>query len=168
MRFHAMKAAVVGIALVAVLAACGSSDKKTTPAATTPPTTAAPATTTTAAPANPYKAEATPTDGLKEGDQVTVTVSGFKPKLVLGINECAQTGPDGEVGEKDCDLGGIKTITVGADGTGTGKSTVKSKGIGANAHDCSKADERCFLSVGELSADPKAQRADDVDLHFAG
>jgi hypothetical protein len=166
MRLQVMKAAGVGIALVALLGACGSSSKKSSAPATTPTTAAPAATTTTTSPPSPYKASATPTTGLTNGQKVTVTVSAFKAGLTLGINECAQAGT-ADVGAADCDLGGIQQIKVAADGTGTGTINVKSSGIGAKKHDCSAPDTRCFLSVGELSADPNAQRSDDINLTFA-
>ncbi len=168
MRLH-MRAAVVGVALVAALSGCGSSSKPAanpTPA-TTPPTSAPAATTTTTSPPNPYKASATPTTGLKDGDTVTVTISGFKPGLTLGINECSTTTDNSGSG---CDLGGIKIIKSGADGGGTAPFKVKAGPFGKDKIVCTKlkAPEHCLLSVGELSADPKAERSNDVPLVFAG
>jgi hypothetical protein len=156
------------VALTAVLAACGgdSSNKKaanpTTPSTATP---TLPSTTTTTSPPSPHKASVTPTTGLTDGQTVTVTVSKFKAGLTLGINECAQKG-QAAVDAPDCALDHIATLKVGADGTGTGTSKVYSSNIGAKKHDCADPTTRCFISVGELSADPKAQRADDVDLKF--
>jgi hypothetical protein len=147
---------VVGL----VLAGCSSDDKKSSP--DTKDTT----TTTKAAKAKP-SATATPTTDLAEGALVTVTVEGFKPGLTLGINECASTN-ESEVGADDCNLGGIKTLTVGADGAGTGTSNVTAGPIGKNAHMCTAAGTRCFLSVGELVDSADAQRAEDIDLTFAG
>jgi hypothetical protein len=159
------------VALVAVLAACGSSGSskakdttaKTTAATATP---TLPATTTSTSPPSPYKATATPTEGLTDGQEITVSVSAFTAGKTLGINECASTN-DSDVGAADCALDKIKTITVGADGTGTSKYNVSIANIGANKHDCKDPATRCFLSIGELSADPNAQRADDVNLTFA-
>jgi hypothetical protein len=42
------------------------------------------------------------------------------------------------------------------------------KYVGANKNDCTAEGVRCFVSVGELTADANAQRADDVDLQFTG
>lgn len=152
--------AVLGL----VLAACGSSSKTTKKTVTT--TSVNPNnTTTTTSPPSPHKASATPTTGLTNGATVTVTVSAFTPGKTLGINECAQVG-DASVGQNDCDLGGIKTLTVGPDGKGTGATPVKSSGIGAANHNCLDPTTRCFISVGELSADPNAERADDVNIKF--
>jgi len=124
-------------------------------------------TTTTKAKEDTPTATATPTTDLTSGATVTVTVKGFKAGLTLGLNECASTN-DSEVGADDCDLGNIKTLTVGADGTGTGTTTPTSGPIGKNAHMCTAAGTRCFISVGELVEDPNAQRAEDIDITFAG
>jgi hypothetical protein len=175
------RCAVVVVAIGALgLAACGGDDDDSssdTTKASSDTTAAASDTTaggsdttagssdTTAAP-SPYKATATPTDGLADGAAVTVSVEGFTAGKTLGINECAQQG-DADVGAEDCDLGGIVTITVGSDGTGTGTINVKKSGIGSNAHDCADPTTRCFLSVGELTADANAERSDDVNLKFA-
>jgi Neocarzinostatin family len=163
------------VALVAVLAACGSSgsDKAAdttvaTTASTTPPTETPtlPATTTSTSPPSPYKATATPTEGLTDGQEIDVSVSEFGAGKTLGINECAEVG-DADVGAADCALDHIKTIKVAADGTGTSKFNVVIANVGSAKHDCKDPATRCFLSIGELSADPAAQRADDIDLKFA-
>jgi hypothetical protein len=157
-----------------VLVACGgddddsaSGDNSTTTAAQTDQTATPtlPSTTTTTSPPSPYKATVTPTSGLTDGQEVTISVTGFKAGVTLGLNECAQKG-DGEVGANDCALDHLATLTVGADGTGTGTTKAYMKDIGANKHDCTAADTRCFFSVGELTADANAQRADDVDITF--
>lgn len=156
-----MRLLAVAAAGAIVLAACGGDDDKKSDTTTT----AAKETTTTTK-ANPYKATAEPTTDLADGATVTVKVSGFTPGKTLGINECAQAG-DAEVGAADCDLSGIKTLTVGDDGTGEGTTTVKKGPIGENAHMCGTPDVRCFLSVGELVDDPNAERSEDIDLTFA-
>jgi Neocarzinostatin family len=169
MRLHKTRAAVLGVAFVAVLGACGSSSKpaaapETTPTTAAPPSTAA---TTTTVPANPYKATATPTTGLTDGQAVTVKISGFKPGLQLGINECSTTTDDSGSG---CDLGGITIITSAADGTGSATVHVKAGPFGADKVVCSalQEPEHCLLSVGELTADANAERSNDVPISFAG
>lgn len=158
---------VIGAALfVAVLAACGSSGSDKASQTTVTQTPTLPPTTTTTSPPSPYKATVTPTTGLTDGQAVTVSVTGFTAGKTLGINECAQVG-DAEVGAPDCALDKIKTIKVGADGTGTSPFNVAIGNVGSAKHDCKDPSTRCFVSVGELSADPNAQRADDVDLTFA-
>jgi hypothetical protein len=160
-----MKAAGVGIALVALLGACGSSDKKTTPA-TTPTTAAPPSTTTTSAPPNPHKATASPTTNLTNGQTVTVNVSGFTAGKTLGINECATTTDDTGSG---CDLGNIQQIHVGSDGTASGTIKVSAGPFGTDKVVCAdlKAPDYCLLSVGELAAGD-VERSDDIKITFAG
>ncbi|MCU1429421.1 MAG: hypothetical protein JWL83_3421 [Actinomycetia bacterium] len=92
-------------------------------------------------------------------------MSNFKAGLTLGINECAQKG-DAAVDAPDCALDHLSTLKVGADGTGTGTAKVYANNIGSKKHDCADPTTRCFISVGELTADPNAQRADDVNLKF--
>jgi hypothetical protein len=162
-----MKVAALGIALVALLGACGSSSKKSAPPATTPPTTAPPATTTTTSPPSKFKETVTPTDNLKTGDQVTVSVSNFTPGKTVGINECSTKTDDTGSG---CDLGAIVQMKIGADGTASSKFTVKNGPFGKDNVVCTqvKAPDFCLISVGELIADPNAERADPVKITFAG
>jgi hypothetical protein len=144
-----------------VFAGCSSDDKKSDSGSND-------STTSTKAPAKAKPtATATPTTDLADGALVTVTVKDFKSGLTLGINECASTN-ESEVGQDDCNLSGIKTLTVGADGTGTGTTNVIAGPVGKNAHMCATAGTRCFLSVGELVDSADAQRSDDIDLTFAG
>jgi len=166
MRLQVLKAAVIGTAVVLLLAGCGSSSKKSSPPATTPPRTEAPSTTSMTAAPSPYKATATPTTGLKDGDKITVTVSGFKPNLTLGINECSTKTDNTGSG---CDLTGIQTIKTGADGSATGSITIKVGPFGKDKVVCTqvKAPDYCLISVGELSADPNAERSNDIKLSFA-
>jgi hypothetical protein len=174
-RFRTAIAAVAVLAMV--LAACGgddddsaSGDSTTTAAPTeTTATPTLPSTTTTTSPPSPYKATVTPTSGLTDGQEVTVTVSNFKAGLTLGLNECAEPSdrPFDDTG-KDCALDHLATLTVGADGTGTGTTKVYAKNVGVNKNDCTAEGVRCFMSVGELTADANAQRSDDVDLQFTG
>lgn len=163
---------ICATALIAVLAACGSSGSKadnTTAKTTSPPATETPtlpATTTSTSPPSPYKATATPTEGLTDGQEITVSVTDFGAGKTLGINECAEVG-DAEVGAPDCALDHIKTIKTAADGTGTSAFNVVIDNVGSAKHDCKDPETRCFLSIGELSADPAAQRADDINITFA-
>jgi hypothetical protein len=154
-----------------VLAACGSSgsksgEKSTTTVQQTTPTL--PATTTTTSPPSPQQGTVTPSTGLKDGQTVQVKVTGFLPvpKNPVGINECAQKG-DAEVDTPDCAIDHIATIKINPDGTGSASFTVISTKVGSANHVCG-GDTRCFLSIGELSADPNVERTDDVDLAFAG
>jgi hypothetical protein len=165
MHVKAMKAAMIGVALVAVVGGCSSSSK---PSASTTPTTPPPvSTTTTTVPVSPYKATAFPTTGLTDGQAVTVKISGFKPGLQLGINECSTATDNSGSG---CDLGAIVIITSASDGTGSAVFKVKNGPFGADKIVCTKqkAPAHCLLSVGELTSNPSAERSNDVPLQFAG
>jgi hypothetical protein len=158
------------VVCTAVLAACGGDDDDSSDAGSTTPSTATPtlpSTTTTTSPPSPYKATVTPTSGLTDGQDITVTVSDFTAGLTLGINECAEKEGDPEVGAEDCALDHLATLKVGPDGTGTGTSKVYSTDVGSAKHDCTSPDTRCFISVGELK-EGEAERADDVDITFGG
>jgi hypothetical protein len=151
MRLQVMKAAGVGIALVALLGACGSSSKKSV--ATTPPTTLAPATTTTPTTANPNAPtiNATPTSGLKNNQVVTVTGDHWTPGMQIAITECVDKG--NATGASDCNLAGIgpSTKKVGADGKyGPVKYTILSKPSGTDAA-CNNTTNKCVISLGPLT-----------------
>ena len=157
--------AVLGIVLVA----CGGDDDDSSDAGATTPSTATPtlpSTTTTTSPPSPYKATVTPSENLTDGQDVTITVSDFTAGKTLGLNECAEQEGDPEVGAEDCALDHLATLTVGADGTGTGTTKAYAKDIGSAKHDCTASDTRCFFSVGEL-AEGDVERADDVNITFA-
>jgi hypothetical protein len=165
MRLQSMRVVGAGIALIALLGACSSSSKKTV--ATTPPTQAPAATTTTTSPPSKYKETVTPTDNLKTGDEVTVSVSNFTPGKTVGINECSTKTDNTGSG---CDLGAIVQMKVGADGTASSKFKVKNGPFGKDNVVCTqvKAPDFCLISVGELIAAANAERADPVKITFAG
>lgn len=168
------------MSLFAILASgCGSSSSKkagstkktTTTAETTTETTAAETTAAPTTTASGTAAKATmavdPSTGLTNGQTVKVTGTGFKAGLTLGVTECADKG-DATTSD-DCDLGAIKTGKSDATGAVAAIDYAANKGpFGKNAIVCS-ATVKCLLSLGELSADPNAQRADNtVELAFAG
>src|SRR5262245_6206825 len=74
LRFRS--AIAVLVVCTAVLAACGGDDDDSSDAGATTPSTATPtlpSTTTTTSPPSPYKATVTPSSGLTDGQEVTVT-----------------------------------------------------------------------------------------------
>lgn len=159
MKAVSVKLLAVMAAGAFVFAACSSSDSNSSTATTKP------AATTTTEAANKYKATADPTTNLVDGATVSVTVSGFTAGKTVGINECAQAGTS-EVGAPDCNLSGIKIITVGSDGTGKGETAVTKGPVGENGHMCGTTGVRCFLSIGELVDSPDAERSDSIDITF--
>jgi hypothetical protein len=158
--------------LVLVLAACGSSSSDKSDSTTTKKET----TTTTAAksslpgcpnqkPDKPVdqKAAVDPCEGLTDGQTVKVSVSGFTAGKTVGINECSTETDDTGSG---CDLEGLTTMTIGADGTASSDFVVKKGPFGKDQVVCGGSTQ-CLISVGELAAGD-VERAPDVYLTFAG
>ena len=96
-----------------------------------------------------------PQEGLTNGTVVTITGTGFTAGKTLGITECSDQGDS--TGAGDCDLGKIKTVTVGADGKVSGTYTVSAGPFGQNNRVCD-ATHKCVISLGEETADPNAER----------
>jgi hypothetical protein len=164
--------AVLALSALA-LAACGSDAKKatttTTKAAVT--TTTGPAvTTTTAATTTTVKSKfsmtVTPHDNLTVGQVVVIKGVGFTAGKTLGATECADNTDNSGGG---CDLSAYVTGKVGADGTITLNMPVKKVLHSATPVTCGAAGApgQCQISLGELSADPNAERADGIQLTFA-
>ena len=110
-----------------------------------------------------------PSSNLTDGQAVTVSGTGYKPNLSLGINECADKGD--QTGAGDCDLGA--TLPVKSNSKGVvppTKFTVKVGPFGGNnvvCTDTATVPNGCLLNLGELSADPNAQQS-SVPLKFSG
>jgi len=169
-------AAVLG-ALVLALAACSSDDDDSSPDTTAKADT----TTTTAAAVDeslvgcaadpPESGEAAseqrmsvdPCADLTDGQTVTVYAAGFSPGLTVGINQCSTETDDTGSG---CNLGGLKTMEIGDDGTASSEYIVIKGPFGADEVVC-EPPTQCLLSVGELAAG-EVERADGVDINFAG
>jgi Neocarzinostatin family len=146
--------------LTLLLAACSSSKKSSTTTTAKPPQQAA--TTTTAAAAK-QSMTVLPHTGLKDGQVVHVVGKGFTAGASRGVIECADKGAQTSGG--DCDLGGIKTATVAADGTVTIDFPVKKGPFGSNNIVCS-ATVKCLLSLNDLTALPKELATENI--LFAG
>jgi Neocarzinostatin family len=142
--------AVLGLAVGACSSSSNGSSKKSS-------------TSTTKAKAKPT-ATVTPSTGLTNGQTVTLVAKNFTPGKTIGVTECSTR--DNESGS-GCDLRTIPTGTIAADGTVTLQFKVESMNLGADMINCTTGPHVCGLSAGELSADPKAQRADQVDIAFA-
>lgn len=169
--------AVVGVVAIA-LAACGSDSKKSDSASNNSTTTTTKAASTVddsslkgckaGAPdpgttASKQRMSVDPCDNLTDGQTVTVYAAGFTAGKTVGINECSTQTDDTGSG---CDLEGLKTMTIGADGTASSPYTVKKGPFGKDNVVCTPPTQ-CLLSVGELAAGD-VERADGVDINFAG
>lgn len=170
------RSGLVFSALAISLAACSSSSSKaedtttTAPAATTPTLAA----TTTTAPAAPAATiTLSKTDGLTDGETITVSGKGFvassRLKLgeaKIGITQCVDKGEN--TGADDCNLGGMAVITVNADGTAGPAEFKVAKGPFGGKNEVCGVDGPCVISLGELVPDADAQRTNAQTITFAG
>ncbi|MGZ4755287.1 MAG: neocarzinostatin apoprotein domain-containing protein [Acidimicrobiia bacterium] len=143
---------LAGIAVVAlVLTACSSDSKKADkkPAGST---------TSTTKKAKGPAVTVTPATGLTDGQVVHVTGTGFVVGHQVAINECSDDTDDTGSG---CDLGGLKLLTVDANGAVAGDFPVKVGPFGKDNVVCkAKGPKSCLLSIGELTGDAPHPTAD--------
>jgi hypothetical protein len=99
---------------------------------------------------------ASPSSGLKMGQTISVTASGFTPGKSLGVTFCSDQG--NATGAGDCDLGGIKPVKADAAGKVSASYTLPAAAFGANQRTCD-ATHKCLISVGEQTASATAERA---------
>lgn len=167
--------AVLG-ALVLVVAACGSSSgSKSSDSNGTTTTTKAKGvdesslTGCKAGPPDPGSKASTarmsvdPCENLTDGQSVKVSAVGFTAGKTVGITECSTETDDTGSG---CNLEGLITFTIAADGSGSANFPVKKGPFGKDNVVCAPPTQ-CLLSVGELAAGD-VERADGVDINFAG
>jgi hypothetical protein len=102
-----------------------------------------------------------PCDGLTDGQVVKVYGSDFTPGKTVGVTLCSADTNDAGDG---CDLGAIKTGTIGDGGSVTIDFPVKEVLASKAPVNCGTT--VCVLSVGELVA-ADAERADSVEIKFA-
>jgi hypothetical protein len=168
--------AIVAISIASLaFAACGDDDNDDEADDTTTAPTEEPAddtTTTTEPEATGPTLTVEPTDGLTDGQTVTVTASGFTAtdrlvfgETAVGINLCVDKGEN--TGAGDCNLAGIVAPTVDADGgIPPTEYTVVKGPFGSNNVTCG-VEGPCVISVGELVAEADAQRTNVVEITFA-
>lgn len=153
----ALGALVVLIAVV--MTGCGSDNSSIVRPPIASPTTQSPTPTPTATPsAGPRHPVTTvrPATGLRAGQTVTVTASGFSPGLSLIVVECADKGK--QTGAGDCNLTGSATVQTDAGGRTSTQLRVTPGPFGGNNVICS-AKLHCLISVTEASLSP-TQEAD--------
>lgn len=168
--------AIVAVSIASLaFAACGDDDDDEGADDTTTAPTEAPVddtTTTTEPEATGPTMTVEPSEGLTDGQTVTVSATGFVAsdrvifgETALGINLCVDKGD--ATGAGDCNLGGIVAPVVDAEGNVPPTEFTVVKGpFGANNVTCG-VDGPCVISVGELVADADAQRAEAVEISFA-
>jgi hypothetical protein len=103
----------------------------------------------------------TPSSGLKTGQVVQVSGSGFSPNESLVINECADKGQS--TGPGDCNLTALTPTMSDAAGKVSAEFTVTAGPFGANNIVCS-ATLACLVSVSQASPSPTEEA--DVTLQF--
>jgi len=102
-----------------------------------------------------------PRTGLKNGQAVHVTATGFSPNETLGVLECVDRG--NATGEGDCDISNIKTISSDARGRVVADFVVKTGPIGSNNGSCTKKTP-CLISVSQQTLVPTEEAS--VDISF--
>jgi hypothetical protein len=106
----------------------------------------------------------TPNTGLAEGQTVQVSGSGYTAGKTLGITQCSDQGA--ATGQGDCDVPNIRTVTADSAGNVSSPYVVRAGPFGANNRVCDP-NQRCLVSLGELTGDPNAERA-TAPLTFGG
>ena len=162
--------AIAGV-LALVGAACSSSGSSKTSSTTKATTSTTKAAASTLPGCQPEKTDkpskqlesVDPCTGLTDGQTVKVSVSNFTAGKTVGINQCSSQTDDTGSG---CDLEGLQTMTIGADGTASASFAVKKGPFGKDNVVCTPPTQ-CLISVGELAAGD-VERADTVNITFAG
>jgi hypothetical protein len=149
---------VTVVVVAAFSAACSSSHRSTT-AATSSSTTAL---STTVAAAT-QKVSVTPDTGLRSGQSVEVSASGFTPGEALVVTECADKG--NATGQGDCDLSNVVNATANNSGQISTTYKVTAGPFGANHIVCS-ATQKCEISVSQVNINPI--QVGTADITFAG
>ena len=143
MRDCRRSAAALGIALV-VLASCSSSDEKAQPTSSLRPST-----TVATSRTPPQEVTVDPAAGLHDGQVVRVTARGFTPgQSNIGIVQCADRGR--QTGQDDCNIAGVKIVTVDATGGVASDFTVEKGPFGGAGVVCGGG-QRCLLTVTQLT-----------------
>ncbi len=156
-----------------LLAGCGASSPSvvrpgsTTPVTTpvTAPSTAGPSTpsgsTSTSTAVHPT-VTVTPSRGLRDGQRVRVSATGFSPDEALQVIQCADKGQ--ATGPGDCNLSGMLAVTSDASGAVAATLTVLRGPFGGNGIVCS-ASTPCLVSVTQASLSPTEEA--DAPVSFA-
>ena len=169
MRASRLLVSVLSVAACIALAGCGSSGSvvrapsssvapSPTPSSSSP---VPPSSSTSAGPRHPTVV-VTPSSGLKSGQAVTVTGSGFSPAESLQVVQCA--AKQASTGPGDCNLTGMLPATSDASGRVSARLTVVRGPFGANKIVCG-AVQACLISVTQASLKPTEEA--DAPISFA-
>lgn len=145
--------------MLGLLAGCGGGSelvvRPPTSRLPSPTATAASPTATPSVAVNPKVAVA-PATGLKDGQTVHVTATGFSPGEALVVLECADKGH--QTSQGDCDLTNLVPVTTDGSGRVETDLSVHVGPFGANKVTCS-ATQPCLVSVSQASLNA-SQEAD--------
>lgn len=165
-----MRSTMIGVLAAATLAAmvagCGStsspvvrppassqSTAQTASSSATPATTSSTSTaphSSSGAARHPV-ATVSPSSGLRDGQTVKVTGTGFSPGMSLIVVQCADKGT--KTGSGDCNLAASANTQTDAAGRTTVQLTVARGPFGMNNIVCNAA-QRCLISVTQASLTP--------------
>lgn len=154
-------------ALAAAAAGCGTGGEELVvlPPTAHPATKVAPPTTAPPAvkPGGKPHVAVQPAQGLRDGQSVHVTGTGFTPGATYIVAECGDKGS--KTGQGDCDITAVVPAT--ADGTGTVQAdyVVKKGPFGTHNIVCSTT-QPCLINVSQPTPDPTQQA--DARIVFAG
>jgi neocarzinostatin family protein len=101
-----------------------------------------------------------PNTGLRNGQSVTVSVSGFPKKDLLVVLECAPAGQ--AIVQADCNIPGVKFLTTNNSGAGSIPFTVITGTVGSNGNQCATVSDSCQIIASEESGAHSAT----ADLSF--
>src|SRR5579875_2699107 len=142
-------AGAAALAAGLVLAGCGGSSPKSssTSTGTTASSSSAPA-------GGGQKMTITPSTGLKTGQTVKVSATGFTPGETLVVTECANKGA--QTGAGDCDLSALKPVTADSAGKVQTTFTVTKGPFGSSKVVCG-APNGCLISVTQETPTPSQE-----------
>jgi hypothetical protein len=103
-----------------------------------------------------------PSAGLRDGELVQISGTGFSPNEALQVIECADKGA--KTGPGDCDLGGILNETSDASGRVSAQLRVSRGPFGINKIVCD-VQIHCLVSVTQASLSPTEEA--DAPITFA-
>jgi ABC-type Fe3+-hydroxamate transport system substrate-binding protein len=142
------------LAAALVLAGCGSGSPKSSTTSTSPTTSPASTSPSSSAAGGAQKMTITPATGLKTGQTVKVTATGFTAGENLVVTECANKGA--QTGAGDCDISALKPVKADSTGKVQTTFTVTKGPFGANKIVCS-APNSCLISVTQETPSPSQE-----------
>lgn len=110
------------------------------------------------------QAHATPTDGLTNGQTITVTWSGYTPGKVVNILQCSAVNANLD-NQGGCDFSHAKLLHDDPTGEGSLEMQVITGAVGTGT--CDAQHQGCFIVVNDASS-PSADAMVKIPITFAG